>query len=160
MSHTLEVLPGFVAPQLGKICGVLQEIKALDRLFPALDQVEMQLACKHVLNAVSGSSNNGSVRSTAPPLQIPASQSATASASMDSTFPARQSSQDGAYLHEPQPDWLQQRDTLDSWILENLNDRHRRLRMNKTLVQMAAPFRYGASKIVKALGDLRSENVS
>lgn len=136
---------------------MLQEIQAVDRLFPALNQVEMQLACKHVLSAVSGSDGNNVAGSTAPPLQIPASQSATASPSIDSSF---QAPQNGGQVPESQPEWLQQRDSLDTWILENLNDGPRRLKMVHTLVKMAAPFRYGASKVIKALGNLNSENVS
>ena len=117
----------------------------------------MQLACKHVLSAVSDSNQNGSAGSAAPPLQIPASQSATGDLSIDSNSEALQNR---GQVHEPQPEWLQQRDSLDSWILENLNDGPRRLRMVKMLVNMAAPFRYGASKVIKALGNLNSENVS
>ena len=136
---------------------MLQEIQAVDRLFPALDQTEMQLACKHVLSAVSSRDQNGSAGSAATPLQLPALESATASVSTDSSW---QASQDGGQVQEPHPEWLQQRDGLDSWILENLNDGPRRLRMVNMLVRMAAPFRYGASKVVKALGNLNSENVS
>lgn len=139
---------------------VLQEIQAVDRLFPALDQVEMQLACKHVLDGISNNRNNGPVGATTPSLQIPASQAATATAPMDSGFQARESPQDGGHVHEPKPEWLQQRDSLDPWILENLNDGPRRLRMVKMLTNMAAPFRYGASKVIKTLGNLNSENVS
>lgn len=136
----------------------MQEIQAVDRLFPALDQVEMQLACKHILSAVSCSDKNGSAGSAAPPsLQIPSSQSATADVPTDLSC---QASQDGGQVRAPPPEWLQQRDSLDSWILENLNDGPRRLKMVHMLVKMAAPFRYGASKVIKALGNLNSENVS
>lgn len=79
---------------------------------------------------------------------------------MDSSLQARESLQDGGQMQDPQPEWLQQRDDLDPWILENLNDGPRRLRMVKMLTNMAAPFRYGASKVIKTLGNLNSENVS
>lgn len=140
----------------------LQEIKAVDRLFPALDQVEMQLACRHVLDAVSNRSDNGSIDSTSAALQLPASQSIAATV-CDEPMPqatAVDSSHNGSQGQEDQPAWLQQRDDLDEWILENLNDGPRRLRMVQTLTRMATPFRYGASKVLQALGDLNSENVS
>ena len=118
----------------------------------------MQLACKHILSAVSCSDKNGSAGSAAPPaLQLSASQSAAAGVPTDSSL---QASESGGQVHAPQPEWLQHRDSLDSWILENLNDGPRRLKMVHMLVKMAAPFRYGASKVIKALGNLNSENVS
>ena len=138
----------------------LQEIKAVDRLFPALDQVQMQLACRHVLNAASSSGSNGTTQPAV--LQMPAAQSAAPS-TIDELSPDGQPAdtlQNGGSLQESQPAWLQNADDLDSWILENLNDGPRRLRMVKILTQMAAPFRYGASKVLQALGDLNSENVS
>ncbi|KAL3135579.1 hypothetical protein ABBQ38_006059 [Trebouxia sp. C0009 RCD-2024] len=137
----------------------LKEIKAVDRLFPALGQIEMQLACKHVLGALP-STSNGSGAAMIPPLQIPASQSAAAGGSADSDVSGRDSSQNGGHGQEPQLEWWQQRDDLDDWMLQNLNDGPRRLRMVEALVRMATPFRYPAFKLIKVLGDLNSENVS
>lgn len=134
-------------------------MEAVDRVFPALNQVEMQLACKHVLNALFTSSN-GSGGSTVPALTIPASQSATANASADPSFTGRESSHNGGHVQQHQPDWLQQTDDLDTWILQNIADRARRVKMVQALKDMAAPFKYGASKVIKALGNLNSENVS
>ena len=134
----------------------------MDRLFPALDQVEMQLACRHVLDAVSSRSNGGSTNSTSAALQMPASQSIAANVGDEPVPKANpgDSSHNGTLRQEDQPAWLQQRDDLDTWILENLNDGPRRLKMVQTLTRLATPFRYGASKVLQALGDLNSENVS
>lgn len=137
----------------------MQEIKAVDRVFPALDQIDMQLACKHILSALPSTSNGSGVAMLSP-LQIPAPQSATASGSAESSSSGRDLSQNGGHVQEPQRKWWQQRDDLDDWMLQNLNDGPRRLRMVEALVKMATPFQYAAFKLIKTLGNLNSENVS
>ena len=110
----------------------------------------MQLACKHVL------SSGGAM---VPPLQIPASQLATANGSADSGVSGRESSQNGGHVQQPPVGWWEQTEDLDSWILQNLNDGPRRRRMVKILTEMAIGFQYPAYKVIKVLGDLNSENI-
>jgi len=135
---------------------LLQEIKAVDRVFPALDQVEMQLACRRVLAPVLSTSSEVAAKPDPEPLQM--AQSQTATATEESKVNGVPSNGDKADAH--QPEWLQDRGDLDSWILKNLNDGQRRLKMVKDLTNLALPFQYGASKVMQALGDLYSENVS
>lgn len=117
----------------------------MDRVFPALTQTEMQLACMHTLK--------GALSEDDPmldELQMPQTSTATAAPA-----PSNGNSQaDNA------PDWLQQQDKLDGWMLQNLKDGQRRLKLVKALTQMALPFQYGNSRVVQALGDMYSENVS
>ena len=122
----------------------VQEISAVDRVFPALTQTEMQLACMHVLKDVLANSEDTSMLS---PLQLPTPTSAQPN---------------GASQARPVPDWMQQQqqDKLDAWILQNLNNGKRRLKLVQALTNMALPFQYANSKVMQALGDMYSENVS
>ena len=137
----------------------LQEIAAVDRVFPALDQEEMQLACKHVLNPVTSSmgddpmDGSGHDAHKLTPEPLPMAAAAQAGAESNGAAGGRQSNSE-------QPVWLQSRDELDPWMLQNLRDGDRRLKMVQALTDLASPFRYGASRVVRALGNLFSENVS
>ena len=66
----------------------------------------------------------------------------------------------GSHTSSRQPTWLQSRDELDSWVLQNLKDGDRHLKLVHALTGLALPFQYGASRVVRALGNLFSENVS
>ena len=140
------------------LCLALQEIQAVDRVFPALDQVEMQLACKQVLDPVLSASGPDSPMPSAEPLEMAPSLTVASNAREEGNVNAALSNSSQGQEH--QPEWLQERGELDGWILQNLNDGQRRLKMVKALTKLALPFRYGASNIMQALGDLYFENVS
>ena len=139
----------------------MQEIAAVDRVFPALDQEEMQLACKHVLNPVTSSMGDdprdvdGPGRDANKLTPEPLPMAAAAQAGAESNGVAS-----GSQSNSEQPIWLQSRDELDPWVLQNLRDGDRRLKMVQALTELASPFHYGASRVVRALGNLFSENVS
>lgn len=132
----------------------------MDRVFPALDQVEMQLACKHVLEPVLTADDEEATTPSPAPLQMADSQTPPTAA----TGEANGTSSNGATSNGPHfkdhQEWSQDRGGLDKWILTNLNDGQRRLKMVKALTNLAKPFQYGASTVKQALGDLYSENVS
>ena len=102
----------------------------MNRAFPALSQSEMQQAVRHALATVDLLSDKHAGQ-TLQPLR----------------------------LGEP-GSWTCDEKSLDSWILENLIDGQRRLRLVETLTAAARPFRYSKSHIQQQLGDLYSENVS
>ncbi len=133
----------------------------MDRVFPALDQVEMQLACKHVLEPVLTAGDEEATTPSPAPLQMAESQTPPTAAT---TREANGTSSNGATSNGAQSkdhqEWSQDRGGLDKWILTNLNDGQRRLKMVKALTNLAKPFQYGASTVMQALGDLYSENVS
>lgn len=139
----------------------IKEIAAVDRVFPALDQEEMQLACKHVLNPVTSSMGDepkdvdepGHDAHKLTPEPLPMAAAAQAGAESNGAH-------GGCQSNNEQPIWLQSRDELDPWVLQNLRDGDRRLKMVQALTDLALPFRYGASRVVRALGNLFSENVS
>lgn len=112
------------------LAACLQEIKSLNRVFPALSQSEMQQAVRHVLATVDLQSGKHAEQILQP-----------------------------LKLGEP-GSWNCDENTLDNWILENLVDGQRRLRLVETLTAAARPFRYSKSHIQQQLGDLYSENVS
>ena len=142
------------------LCLLLQEIKAVDRVFPALDQVEMQLACKHVLEPVLKADTEEATTATPAPLQMAESQTPSTTATGDTNGTSSNgATSNGAQCKDSQ-EWSQDRGGLDKWILTNLNDGQRRLKMVKALTNLAKPFQYGASTVMQALGDLYSENVS
>ena len=118
-----------VPPQVDCI-GCLQEIKALNRAFPALSQSDMQQAVRHVLAKVELGSGKHA----------------------EQTLQSLKFGNPGS--------WNCDESTLDSWILENLVDGQRRLKLVETLTAAARPFRYSKSHIQQQLGDLYSENVS
>lgn len=122
----------------------------MDRVFPALTQTEMQLACMHVLQDVASTSEHAETAQLAP-LQLP--QASTISS-------ARARSNGDTEMTDPLPDWLQQKDKLDDWMMQNLNNGKRRLKLVQALTNMAVPFQYAQSKVMQALGDMFSENVS
>ena len=102
----------------------------MNRAFPALSQSEMQQAVRHALATVDLQSGQHA-KQTLQPLK----------------------------LGEP-ASWNCDENTLNSWILENLVDSQRRLKLVETLTAAARPFRYSKSHIQQQLGDLYSENVS
>lgn len=125
----------------------LQEIKAVDRIFPALSQTEMQLACMHVLeDALSESKDTCTLDGLPMPTR--------------SVLTDPDAHSNGSTATDTTPGWLQRQDELDEWVLQNLKDGERRLQLVKVLTQMALPFQYGSSRVVQALGDMYSENVS
>lgn len=140
------------------LCLLLQEIKAVDRVFPALDQVEMQLACRHVLKPVLTADSEEATTPTPAPLQMAESQTPPTTGEANGSL-SNGTSPNGAQSKDHQ-EWSQDRGGLDKWILTNLNDGQRRLKMVKALTNLAKPFQYGASTVMQALGDLYSENVS
>ena len=135
----------------------------MDRVFPALDQEEMQLACKHVLNPVTSSRGDDAMdtdqaehtitKLTPEPLAMAAAAETQAGSESNGAADANQSG-------IQQPAWLRSRDELDPWVLQNLRDGDRRLKMVQALTELASPFQYGASRVVRALGNLSSENVN
>ena len=137
----------------------------MDRVFPALDQVEMQPACRHVLEPVLTAHDDEATTPSPAPLQMAESQTprntATGEANGTSShgMSSNGTSSNGAQPQDHQV-WSQDRGGLDKWILTNLNDGQRRLKMVKALTNLAKPFQYGASTVMQALGDLYSENVS
>ena len=123
----------------------------MDRLFPTLDQVEMQLACRQVLEPVLSASNDSSMQWSPGPMQL---SSHTAVPTSD--FENANGVSNGSQANE----LIQESDSLDSWVLNNLSDRKRRLRLVQALTRMARPFQYERSEVIQTLGDLHSENVS
>ncbi len=128
----------------------MQEIEAVNRSFPALGQTQMQLACKRVLAQIMAS--NDGHKTVLTPLQMPAAQknphSLIGDIHQDST------SQTVSQLVDDQPEWLHSADSLDSWILSNLNDCARREDMAKGLQSLASPFVYRACTIQTSSGPL------
>lgn len=120
----------------------------------------MQLACKHVLDPVLATDGEEATKLTPTPLRMAASQTASVSANASGEATPNESSSNGVQSHDQHPEWLQDRGGLDKWILANLNDGQRRLQLVKALTNMALPFQYTASRVMQALGDLYSENVS
>ncbi len=141
---------------------LLQEIKAVDRVFPALDQVEKQLACRHVLEPVLTAVDDEATTPSPAPLQMTESQTppttaahGEANGTSSNGTSSNGTSSNGAQSKDHQ-EWSQDRGGLDKWILTNLNDGQRRLKMVKALTNLAKPFQYGASTVMQALGDLYS----
>ena len=119
----------------------------------------MQLACKHVLNPVTSSLDEDVPKLDPEPLHMEeAAQAATQESAHAPTH--SNGAANGSHLGSRQPAWLQSRDELDSWVLQNLKDGDRRLKLVHALTGLALPFQYGASRVVRALGNLFSENVS
>jgi len=121
----------------------VQEIEAVNRSVPALEQTQMQLACKHVLAQIMAS--NDSHKAVLTPLQMPAAQANPHSLIGD--IHQDTMSQTVSQLAGDQPEWLHNTDSLDRWILSNLNDRAWRLKMAKALQSLASPFVYNACTI-------------
>lgn len=114
----------------------------------------MQLACKHTLENLLTQPEDAPMPQAAP-LQMPAALTATPAHALQGGKNVA-----GADTDEQLPAWLQQNKDLDSWILQNLNDGPRRLKLVKALTRMALPFQYPNSTVMHALGDMNSENVS
>jgi len=132
----------------------------VDRVFPALDQVEMQLACKHVLKPVLTADNEEASTPTPAPLKMVEYQTPTTAATGEANLTSSNGTSSNGAQSKDHQEWSQDRGGLDKWILTNLNDGQRRLKMVKALTNLAKPFQYGASTVMQALGDLYSENVS
>ena len=132
----------------------------MDRVFPALDQVEMQLACKHVLEPVLTADDEEATTPSPAPLQMAESQRPPTAATGETSGPSSNGTSSNGAQSKDHQEWSQDRGGLDKWILTNLNDGQRRLKMVKALTNLAKPFQYGASTVMQALGDLYSENVS
>ncbi len=128
----------------------VQEIEAVNRSFPALEQTQMQLACKHVLAQIMASNDGHQAVLTR--LQMPAAQ--TNPCSLIGDIHQDSTSQTVSQLADDQPEWLHSADSLDSWILSNLNDRARRSDMAKGLQSLALPFVYRACTIQTTSGPL------
>ncbi|DBB14910.1 TPA: hypothetical protein ACH3X3_004508 [Trebouxia sp. C0006] len=138
----------------------IKEIKAVDRVFPALDQVEMQLACKHVLEPVLTADDEEATTPSPAPLQMADSQTPPTAATGEANGTSSNGATSNGAQFKDHQEWSQDRGGLDKWILTNLNDGQRRLKMVKALTNLAKPFQYGASTVKQALGDLYFENVS
>ena len=132
----------------------------MDRVFPALDQVEMQLACKHVLEPVLTADDEEATTPSPAPLQMADSQTPPTAATGEANGTSSNGATSNGAQSKDHQQWSQDRVGLDKWILTNLNDGQRRLKMVKALTNLAKPFQYGASTVKQALGDLYSENVS
>ena len=132
----------------------------MDRVFPALDQVEMQLACKHVLEPVLTADDEEATTPSPAPLQMADSQTPPIAATGEANGTSSNGATSNGAQFKDHQEWSQDRGGLDKWILTNLNDGQRRLKMVKALTNLAKPFQYGASTVKQALGDLYSENVS
>jgi len=132
----------------------------VDRVFPALDQVEMQLACRHVLEPVLTADDEEATTPSPAPWQMTESQTPPTAATGEANGTSSNGTSSNGAQSKDHQQWSQDRVGLDKWILTNLNDGQRRLKMVKALTNLAKPFQYGASTVKQALGDLYSENVS
>ena len=128
----------------------MQEIEAVNRSFPALEQIQMQLACKHVLAQIMAGNDGHQAVLTG--LQMPAAQ--TNPHSLIGHSQQDSMSQTVSQLADDQPEWLHRADSLDSWILSNLNDRARRSDMAKGFQSLASTFVYHACTIQTPSGPL------
>ena len=122
----------------------------MNRCVPALEQTQMQLACKHVLAQIMAS--NDGHKAILAPLQVPAAQ--TKPHSLIGDIHQHSMPQSFNQLADNQPEWLHSSASLDRWILSNLNDRARRLEMAKGLQSLAPPFEYHACTIQTPSGPL------
>lgn len=121
----------------------VQEIEAVNRSFPAHEQTQMQLASKHVLAQIMAGDDGHQAVLTR--LQMPAAQ--TNPHSLIGDIQQDSTSQTVSQLADDQPEWLHRADSLDSWILSNLNEHARRSDMAKGLQSLASPFVYHACTI-------------
>ncbi len=120
----------------------------------------MQLACKHVLEPVLTADDEEATTPSPAPLQMADSQTPPTAATGEANGTSSNGATSNGAQFKDHQEWSQDRGGLDKWILTNLNDGQRRLKMVKALTNLAKPFQYGASTVKQALGDLYSENVS